>query len=81
MTKTKHHKLILWLPLLFMAFYTSDQISKIHTTTQADYNSMSVGVSATHSTSPDRAKNNGVKPNIGLPQDVDKQSITHTAIK
>ncbi len=47
---------------------------------RADYNAMSVGATLTHSTSPDKAKENGLKPNIGLPQDVDKSSTTHTAI-
>ncbi len=47
---------------------------------RADYNSMSVGATLTHSTSPDKAKDNGISPNIGLPQDVDKSSTTHTAI-
>ena len=47
---------------------------------RADYNSMSIGASYTHSTSPDKAKDNGISPNIGLPQDVDKSSTTHTAI-
>ena len=47
---------------------------------RADYNAMSVGATLTHSTSPDKAKDNGISPNIGLPQDIDKSSTTHTAI-
>ena len=59
---------------------TTGTLSTEDITNRADYNAMSVGVSLTHSTSPGRAKDNGAKPTIGLPQDIDKQSTTHTAI-
>jgi len=47
---------------------------------RADYHTTSVGVSISHSTSPGQSKNNGAKPTIGLPQNVNKHATTHTAI-
>ncbi len=47
---------------------------------KADYHSMSGGVSYSHSTVEEKKKDNGVKPDIGMLQEVEKSSTTHTAI-
>ena len=49
-------------------------------TNRADYHTISAGVSYTHSTTPGNAQANGIKPEVSLPQNVEKDAITHTAI-
>jgi hypothetical protein len=59
---------------------TTATLTTENITNRADYNALSVGASYTHSTTPDKTKDNGIKPEIGLPQDIDKTATTHTAI-
>ena len=69
MTKATTQKLILWLPLLVMAFYTSAQINKLHTK-QTNYHAINIGVSATTHTA--------INKYVGLDLAVEG-SKTHTA--